>query len=286
MVDVNVHPTKAEVRFRDPNAIFHAVQRTVRPALSQYAPIPSVQTGSPWAGHGSNPTPDQTQLAIGLHRPWSSPTISPPAGAGMGVDARAGAIPKLPMLRVLGQILSTYIIAEGPDGLFLIDQHAAHERVLYEQLILERQDAKIVIQDLLDPLSVQMTITQSAILDSNRDTLASVGFRLEPFGDHTVLIRAVPAVLKKYDPRTALLEILDEMEQGEEPLEKGAEARLISSVCKSIAVKGGQALALEEMRELVRRLEQTTSPRTCPHGRPTVIQLNIAQLEREFGRRP
>ena len=91
--------------------------------------------------------------------------------------------------------------------------------------------------------------------------------------------------MKKSDPRDALVRIIDELEQGEEPLEKSAEARLISSVCKSIAVKGGQVLSLEEMRELVRRLEQTTAPRTCPHGRPTMIQLNIGQLEREFGRK-
>jgi DNA mismatch repair protein MutL len=97
----------------------------------------------------------------------------------------------------------------------------------------------------------------------------------------------VPAVIasRKSDPRVALAQIIDEMEQGETPLEKSAEARLIASVCKSIAVKGGQVLSLEEMRELVHRLELTTAPRTCPHGRPTVIQLNLGQLEREFGRK-
>ena len=115
--------------------------------------------------------------------------------------------------------------------------------------------------------------------------LASVGFRVEPFGTQTILLRAVPALMKASDPRAALIAIVDELEQGEDPLEKSAEARLIASVCKSIAVKGGQVLSLEEMRELVRRLEQTTAPRTCPHGRPTMIQLNIAQLAREFGRR-
>ncbi len=189
------------------------------------------------------------------------------------------------MLRVLGQILSTYIIAEGPDGLYLVDQHSAHERVLYEQLIAERANAKIGVQELLDPLTLQLTLAQAAALESKRSELASVGFNIEPFGAQTYLLRAVPAIMKKSDPRLALVQIIDEMEQGEEPLEKSAEARLISSVCKSIAVKGGQVLSLEEMRELVRRLELTTAPRTCPHGRPTVIQLNVGQLEREFGRK-
>jgi DNA mismatch repair protein MutL len=189
------------------------------------------------------------------------------------------------MLRVLGQIASTYIISEGPDGLYLIDQHAAHERVLYEQLLAQRTGAKVAVQELLDPAPIQLTLAQSATLEANRESLGSVGFKIEPFGPQTVLLRAVPALLKTTTPQGVLTEILEEMEQGETPLEKGAEARLITSVCKSIAVKGGQVLSLEEMRELVRRLEQTTSPRTCPHGRPTVIQLNVAQLEREFGRK-
>ncbi len=188
------------------------------------------------------------------------------------------------MLRVLGQIASTYVIAEGPDGLYLIDQHAAHERVLYEQLNAERA-AKIATQELLEPSAVPLTSAQLAIFESNRPALESVGFHCEPFGNQTLLLRAVSAVMNKSDPRETILAILDEMEQGEQPLDKSADARLISSVCKSIAVKGGQVLNLEEMRELVRRLEQTTAPRTCPHGRPTVIQLNVAQLEREFGRK-
>jgi len=189
------------------------------------------------------------------------------------------------MLRVLGQILSTYIIAEGPDGLYLIDQHSAHERVLYEQLMAERAGATLATQELLDPLTLPLTPAQYAALETHRAALESVGFRFEEFGTQTMLLRAVPAVMRVGDPREALVHILDELEQGEEPLEKSAEARLIASVCKSIAVKGGQVLSLEEMRELVRRLEQTRAPRTCPHGRPTMIQLNLKQLEREFGRR-
>ena len=276
MVDVNVHPTKSEVRFRDTSALFHAVQRTVRAALTANAPIPSIGISQPPMRHDP-PTPTETQLTIELQRPITTADYRPPTAPS---DAQSPIsniqlpVSKLPPLRVLGQIASTYIIAEGPDGLYLIDQHSAHERVLYEQLITERASAKIATQDLLDPLTLQLTPAQGAALQNNREQLASVGFVIEPFGSQTFLVRAVPAVLalRKSDPRMALAQIIDEMEQGEEPLEKSAEARLISSVCKSIAVKGGQVLSLEEMRELVRRLEQTTAPRTCPHGRPTVIQ--------------
>lgn len=289
-VDVNVHPTKSQVRFRDASAVFNAVQRAVRATLTAGAPIPSISV-TPFKredfSHPSlRPGPDASQFAMNLHRPFPTPppqpptpNFQPPAPNLQPSDS------KLPMLRVLGQIASTYIIAEGPDGLYLIDQHAAHERVLYEQLRAERAGANIAIQELLDPAPIQLTPAQFAILEAQRDALASVGFRIEPFGNQTILLRAVPAVMKNGDPRAILIEIIDEMEQGEEPLEKSAEARLISSVCKSIAVKGGQILSLEEMRELVRRLEHTTAPRTCPHGRPTAILLNVSQLEREFGRK-
>jgi DNA mismatch repair protein MutL len=292
MVDVNVHPAKSEVRFRETSAVFNTVQRTVRAAITAHAPIPTVNIGAPFT-----PSAEASQLAIDLHRPIGMDDRRPTSEAPITnypsppTNYSTNRLPddatKLPMLRVLGQIFSTYIIAEGPDGIFLIDQHSAHERVLYEQLMAERVSAKIATQDLLDPLTLQLTPAQHAALATNRDALTSVGFRIEEFGAQTILLRAVPAVIasRTSDPRVALAQIIDEMEQGEEPLEKSAEARLISSVCKSIAVKGGQVLSLEEMRELVRRLEQTAAPRTCPHGRPTVIQLNLGQLEREFGRK-
>ena len=292
-VDVNVHPTKSEVRFRDTSAVFNAVQRTVRAAITGNAPIPSIGVNVPpepqdWQRQTFPASPLQSQWAMNVYRPATegsgvTPTypLQPPSANFQPPISNV----QIPMLRVLGQIASTYIIAEGPDGLYLIDQHAAHERVLYEQLTAERSGATVAVQELLDPAPLQLTPAQAAALEANRAVLASVGFNVEPFGNQTVLLRSVPAVLKASDPRAALVAIVDEMEQGEEPLEKSADAHLITSVCKGIAVKGGQVLSLEEMRELVRRLEQTTSPRTCPHGRPTMIQLNVSQLEREFGRK-
>ncbi len=295
-VDVNVHPAKSQVRFRDASAVFNAVQRAVRATLIAGAPIPSISVTplqrEDFARPSLPPGPDASEFAMNLHRPFPTSNLQAPYGRGNLAPPSQPPAPalqpsdsKLPMLRVLGQIASTYIIAEGPDGLYLIDQHAAHERVLYEQLRAERAGANVAIQELLDPAPIQLTPAQSAIFEAQRDALASVGFRIEPFGTQTLLLRAVPAVLKNGDPRATLIAIIDEMEQGEEPLEKSAEARLISSVCKSIAVKGGQVLSLEEMRELVRRLEHTAAPRTCPHGRPTAIHLNVSQLEREFGRK-
>jgi DNA mismatch repair protein MutL len=271
-VDVNVHPTKGEVRFKDPHEIFSLVQRTVRAALVERAPVPQIHAPvfAPRAD-ADRLTPAQLALEVQRTQTVSSAPLlpSPPAS--------------LPILRVLGQILSTYIIAEGPDGLYLIDQHAAHERVLYDQMIDTR--ASVPSQALLEPLTLNLTPAQLATLRAHLAELQSAGFGIEPFGSETYLLRAVPAILSKRDARSAFPEILDELEAGEAPVEKTAEARLVTAICKGAAVKGGQILSLEEMRDLVKRLEQTTAPRTCPHGRPTMIQLNAAMLEREFGRK-
>ncbi|MDE3091735.1 MAG: DNA mismatch repair endonuclease MutL, partial [Chloroflexota bacterium] len=191
-VDVNVHPAKSEVRFRDTSAVFSAVQRAVRAALTGSAPIPSIGVTQPpvpqdWQRQPFPSSPEQTQSAMNMYRPILSnyPTTQPP-------DYPTTQLPnhpttqlsntQIPMLRVLGQIASTYIIAEGPDGLYLIDQHAAHERVLYEQLAAERAGATVAVQELLDPAPLQMTPAQFAALEANRAALASVGFKIEPFG--------------------------------------------------------------------------------------------------------
>ncbi|HID87873.1 MAG TPA: DNA mismatch repair endonuclease MutL, partial [Anaerolineae bacterium] len=285
-VDVNVHPAKAEVRFRDSQAVFAAVQRAVRTTLRDRASIPTIV---PRPG----PVPDwerQARLAeLGRGRRLTRGEL------GLEVQRTAdveGTIPlepsmpmRLPVLRVLGQLRQAYIIAEGPEGMYLIDQHAAHERVLYERLQAERASMKVVSQSLLEPVAVELTPAQAAILQEHLPALSELGFDIEPFGGRTYLVRAIPAILKEADPRRALVGIMDELTEGGIPLGKEGEARLMASVCKQGAVKAGQTLSQEEMEELVRQLERTASPRTCPHGRPTMIHLSAAQLEREFGRR-
>ena len=285
-VDVNVHPAKDEVRFRDSQAVFAAVQRAVRSTLRDRAPIPPI---IPRPG----PVPDWERQA---HLVELGRGRRPTRGElGLEVQRTAdveGAIPfessmpmKLPVLRVLGQLRQTYIIAEGPEGMYLIDQHAAHERVLYERLQAERASMKVVSQSLLEPVPVELTPAQATILQEHLPALSELGFDIEPFGGRTYLVRSIPAILKEADPRRGLVGIMDELMEGGVPLGKEGEARLMASVCKQGAVKAGQILSQEEMRELIRQLEGTASPRTCPHGRPTMIHLSASQLEREFGRR-
>ena len=274
-VDVNVHPTKSEVKFRRHDEVFRAVQRSVRSTLLARSPIPEARpVEREWGGEG--------QPVGGAELEWMD--LSPPAE--MSQPSLPGAPSEsLPPLRVLGQLAQTYIIAEGPEGMYLIDQHAAHERVLYEELLARQAAADVQVQRLLQPLPIELTPAQAEELESWLHPLRRLGFEVEPFGGNTVLLRALPAFLTGADARQTLVGILDELAAGEEPLAGEVEAHLAAIACKRGAVKAGQTLSLEEMQALIAALERTTSPRTCPHGRPTMITLSRTWLEHEFGRR-
>jgi len=190
---------------------------------------------------------------------------------------------RLPVLRVLGQIHQTYIIAEGPDGLYLIDQHTAHERVLLERLRAQRARMSVPSQSLLEPVAVELTPEQQAVVEEQAEALAQLGFKLEPFGGNTWLARSIPEVLRGKDVVSALAEIIDNARADRSEL-SWEDRILMYAACRG-AVKAGDPLNLEEMRSLIRQLEETDMSHTCAHGRPTVIRLSQAQLEREFGRR-
>jgi DNA mismatch repair protein MutL len=179
---------------------------------------------------------------------------------------------------------TAYLVAEGPDGLYLIDQHAAHERVLFEKLLAQLDDQH-ASQNLLQPISVELTPEEAGLVTEQLEVLARIGFRVEPFGRNAFLVRAIPAVLGDIDPAEALRVLVADFEEDETPLQAEVEARVIARVCKQAAVKAGQVLSPEEQRQLLRDLESCQAPRTCPHGRPTMIHLSVDLLERQFGRR-
>jgi DNA mismatch repair protein MutL len=312
-VDVNVHPAKVEVRFRSSEKVFSGVQRAVRRALLAYSPVPPVSPGtwqSPYAGRTPDPAwemprdvegsafPGQRTLAWESFVSTQPENDSPPGDAveegenGAGV---AAAVPAeegqprlltgmLPLLRLVGQVGLAYLIAEGPDGLYLIDQHAAHERVLFERFMKQRS-GRIASQALLEPATVLLPASSAQLLQSQLHVLGEIGFEIEPFGPNTFRVRAIPALLGSADPHAALRVIVEDFEEDETPLQAEVEARLIARVCKRAAVKAGQALSVEEQRVLLNELESCRSPRTCPHGRPTMIHLSVDLLERQFGRR-
>ncbi|MEZ4713188.1 MAG: DNA mismatch repair endonuclease MutL [Caldilineaceae bacterium] len=195
---------------------------------------------------------------------------------------------KLPPLRVVGQVGAMYIITEGPEGLFLIDQHAAHERILYEQFMARRAAdpaaSQIGRQHLLEPLTLHTGSEIAGMVAQHLAELNQIGFEIEPFGGDTFLVRAMPAVLSGQDPQQTLQDIVSSLGQWRNLVGETLEARLVKMVCKRAAIKAGQLLSDIEMQELVRQLEECHSPRTCPHGRPTMIQLSANELEKAFGR--
>ncbi len=194
---------------------------------------------------------------------------------------------QLPPLRVVGQVGAMYIIAEGPEGLFLIDQHAAHERILYEKFMDQRYgmvDGQVARQSLLEPLTLHVGGELTGMVDQHLSTLNQIGFEIEAFGGDTFLVRAVPSVLSGEDPLRNLEEIVASLADRRNLVGEELEARLVKMVCKRAAIKAGQQLSDIEMQELVRQLEECRSPRTCPHGRPTMIQLSAGELEKAFGR--
>ena len=333
-VDVNVHPAKTQVRFRDGDAVFRAVQRAVRRVLVDHAPVPEIQTtpaeiGAHYAEDrtdwpGGWPSPEQltrraqlrslgtqlpsvpgsgsrdSQFVLDMPRRSSplahsgdpnTPHALQPRLSSDGTEERRTGAPgttaetnQLPFLRVVGQLGLTYVIAEGPGGMYLIDQHAAHERVLYERFMTQRAKTGVPSQTLLAPMTVEVTPEGANLVQEHLEELLELGFDVAPFGGNTVVVRAVPALLVGTDMQASFDEVVADLQVGNEPMAGEVEARIVRRVCKQAAIRAGQSLSHQEMDELVRQLEQCVSPHTCPHGRPTMIHMSAVHLAQEFGR--
>ncbi|MBI3744880.1 MAG: DNA mismatch repair endonuclease MutL [Chloroflexi bacterium] len=314
--DVNVHPTKAEVRFRDEGIVFAAVHRALRqrllaagiarpvsPAFAASNQSPSPSTGD-GRGEGETlriqPAPagaSDAPSTVGARFIAPTPpgaTNDTPVGADppngtVGADFKSAPAPsqstlRVPILRVLGQLKTTFIVAEGPDGMYLIDQHTAHERVLFDELRRAKRDGAPMSQGLLDPVTVTLTPLQEKTLHEQSSVLAAYGFDVEPFGERTALLRALPPLLRRLAPAKALLDTLDYI-LSDDLRGYDWEDRALATIACHAAVRAGQELSLPEMREMVRLLESADNPHACPHGRPVMVHMTNAQLEKEFSRR-
>jgi len=281
-VDVNVHPTKAEVKFADERAVARTISRSAHATLTRIPraepPRIRIESSAPFSSpYATAPLPALE------HRTFDRPAVShDPSNAASRDPVPERPAPSLPVLRVLGQVAGTYIIAEGPEGLYMIDQHAAHERVVYERFLGQISAAGVERQPMLDPLVFDLSPEESAVVEQSLDELGQLGFELERFGPSSLIIRSVPAVAVGTDVQARLRAILRELGEG------GAGSSWLDSVAVSVAchtsIRAGQTLNLQEMRELVEQLERTQQPRACGHGRPTMLRLTQDELERQFGR--
>ncbi len=293
-VDVNVHPSKTEVRFRGGDRVFSAIQQAARRTLTAHSPVPEIRRSD--AAYPSYPTaPRQPNRYFWPIEPFE-PSPSSAAGdssAEQSSDLQQETLVQdetaythkqtLPMLRVLGQIQSTYIAAEGPDGMYLIDQHAAHERVMFERIKADAAASAPQSQSLMEPITIELNPRQQELSQAHQQLFANLGLLIEPFGGNVYIIRGVPSILADSDPARAFIDMLDEMAQGGD-VESWSDRAAYSLACHA-AIRAGKVLTHEEMTALVRQLEQCQQPHTCPHGRPTIIHMSGSRLEREFGRR-
>ena len=276
--DVNVHPAKREIRFHKEDRVFSALQRGVRSSLIATSPVPEVALsgGHPFEAGATGLRPASGAGTGGRWQGGLPLDLSPIKQASTPLEA-------IPSLRILGQMKDTYLVAEGADGLYLIDQHAAHERVLFERVSRDVAGKSPQAQALLEPVAVELSPGQEELVQAGAGLLEQYGFILEPFGERTYLVRALPSVVRDASPAKAIQEVLDLMAY-EGILREQEEALAASIACHS-AVRAGMSLSQREMEELIRQLESCDSPHTCPHGRPTMIHLSSHHLEREFGRR-
>ena len=308
LIDVNVHPAKTEIRFLRERQVYAAVQRATREAVLAGAETPVVSsrgfTIPEWeirppisSQPASQETQETTERQANL---WQTTAPIPterqtaddtPAPGKTTQDARDDEVAvggrALPVLRVLGQVSQSYIITEGPDGMYLVDQHAAHERILLERMIAALRERAVASQLLLDPLPVELAPAELEIVSEHLEQLRAIGFDIEPFGAESLLVRAVPAALSKAQTgelRELLVALAGADAEAASHGETWEEHALANVACRA-AIKAGQTLASEEQRELIRQLEGAKARQSCCHGRPTMVRLSFAALEREFDRR-
>jgi len=303
LVDVNVHPAKWEVRFADPQAVHRAVRHAVSQGLESRRWLgegTTRESGSPgaalpgaratgWAGGApARGAPGDWTLAL----PGRAAEEPQAAWSAAGARTHADEALRFADQRLLGQLLATYLVLETKQGLVLVDQHAAHERVLYERLRSEWSERSVASQGLLAPIPVSLDPAAGALLVDVAGSLARLGFEVEPFGEATVAVRGIPALLSGSDPAALVRELAAELLadpearslSGDRPPVAAVDRLFASLACHS-ARRKGEVLASAEQQALLASLDAIPWAPTCPHGRPVAVPFELGEIERRFARR-
>jgi DNA mismatch repair protein MutL len=301
-VDVNVHPAKSEVRFRDGGLVRGLIVGALKAALAGalhraattggdgafaalrpngFAASPQRPLYGNWDWRGSPAAP------AGFAEPAQSSFADfPPAADVRAGPAEAGADPATPLGAARAQVHDSYVIAQTPDGIVIVDQHAAHERIVYERLKRQRAENGVARQILLSPLVVDLEPDAAALLVERADQLKDLGLVVEGFGPGAVLVREAPALIDGADLKALIADLANDIsaEDGALSLERRLDHRLATIACHH-SVRAGRRLRPEEMNALLREMERTPAAGQCNHGRPTYVELKLADIERLFGRR-
>ena len=290
-VDVNVHPAKAEVRFRDRWTIERAVETAVRRALGNFESAASLGfRGSSFsfrpAEMSPNPGSEILRASVDRDAPLFEPTDHTSGDDEYASDASTTDVATVAQpIPTLFQLRRTYIAFEHEDGLVLIDQHSAHERVLYEQFVHTLESGAAPAQRLLLPLTLHLGPAEGEAFDSNREYLERLGFEVEGFGGHTLIVNTVPMPHPRFDAERCLRETLDALTGDRVAGAAAKHERLAATVACKAAIKAGEELSQAEMRSLFASLRDTTLPAHDVHGRSTIVHLTWDEVERRFGRR-
>jgi DNA mismatch repair protein MutL len=279
LVDVNVHPAKREIRLLHEEEIASALTRAAARALEEHAKAVQEPRPNAAAQEEEAATPlHQSTIAQGYDQ--STLPLDP-----VDEETRPPQPEQGPGLRILGQIKKLYIVAEGQDGLVLIDQHAAAERIRFE-LLQESYRNKKIRQELAEPISLELSPSEMIMMATWQETLQEIGFDVSPFGGNTYTIRAVPALGRRLESSEAVHDILrDLFSQGRtSPGSTNKDEILKLLACRG-SIKSGKELSYSEMKKLIEDLQRCNNPLTCPHGRPVMVTMGDSQLERLFGRR-
>ncbi len=295
-VDVNVHPAKSEVRFRDPEAARSLIITGLRTALTGagHRASSTVAGATLAALRPETQSADQARIyqmdrpsGISLSRAFALQAPSGFAEAPAPYEAQPAAQDTtFPLGAARAQVHENYIIAQTQTGIVIVDQHAAHERLVYERLKRQRDETGIKAQALLIPEIIELDGSDAARLLAIADDLAALGLTIEPFGGHAIAVRETPAVLGNVSARALVQDVLDELaDQGDSPSLLAKMDAILSRMACHGSIRSGRQMRAEEMNALLREMEDTPLSGQCNHGRPTYVELKLSDIERLFGRR-
>ena len=309
MIDVNVHPTKIEVRFVQQSEIHNFIRDAIRDSMrrsqktedrsqkSEFAEwtritdadsykdkvreatdryISNQESGKilDFGFRGTHPVNGSSDFKSEIRNQKSEIRLSPE----MESD--------LSRFKPIGQIFNSFIILQGVDNVIFIDQHTAHERILYERFLNKMRDSRIEVQTMLLPVNIELSSKESLVLQSNLDNFKKLGFDIESFGENSVVIRSIPSILSGDDCKQAVKDILDKLvsEQKGTSFDEVINKMILVMACRG-AVKAGQILSIEEMSSMIKELMNTVRPFTCPHGRPIALTIEKGQILKGFLRK-